>query len=42
MGLSPAVCVWPLACELGEDPVWWRGGLHQLVMLPSSSRFTGR
>lgn len=26
MGLSP-VCVWPLACELGEGPLWWRGCL---------------
>ena len=29
MGLSPAAvaCIWPLACELGEGPVWWRGAL---------------
>lgn len=20
-------CVWPLACELGEGPLWWRGAL---------------
>ncbi len=27
MGLSPVACVWPLACELGEGPIWWRGAL---------------
>jgi len=27
MGLSRPVCVWPLACELGEGPLWWRGAL---------------
>ena len=29
MGLSPPAiaCVWPLACELGEGPVWWQGAL---------------
>jgi sugar lactone lactonase YvrE len=27
MGLSAVTCVWPLACELGEGPVWWRGAL---------------
>ena len=29
MGLSPpaVVCVWPLACALGEGPVWWRDAL---------------
>ncbi|MEO8301188.1 MAG: SMP-30/gluconolactonase/LRE family protein, partial [Rhizomicrobium sp.] len=27
MGLSPVGCIWPLACELGEGPVWWRGAL---------------
>src|SRR5258708_7580182 len=29
MGLSPpkVTCVWPLACELGEGPVWWQGAL---------------
>jgi D-xylonolactonase len=29
MGLKqPSVtCPWPLACELGEGPVWWRGAL---------------
>src|SRR5258706_4319875 len=29
MGLSPraVVCSWPLACELGEGPVWWQGAL---------------
>lgn len=27
MGLSRPVCVWPLACELGEGPVWWCGAL---------------
>jgi xylono-1,5-lactonase len=29
MGLSPAAvaCIWPLACELGEGPVWWRDAL---------------
>ena len=26
MGLKPD-CVWPLACELGEGPVWWRDAL---------------
>ena len=20
-------CVWPLACELGEGPLWWRGAV---------------
>jgi sugar lactone lactonase YvrE len=27
MGLSPVACVWPLACELGEGPIWWRGAV---------------
>jgi len=27
MGLKSPVCVWPLACELGEGPLWWRGAL---------------
>jgi D-xylonolactonase len=27
MALSGVDCVWPLACELGEGPVWWRGAL---------------
>src|SRR4051794_14812683 len=27
MGLNAVACVWPLACELGERPLWWRGGL---------------
>jgi D-xylonolactonase len=29
MGLSPpaVICVWPLACELGEGPVWWQDAL---------------
>ena len=29
MGLSqPSVaCIWPLACTLGEGPIWWRGAL---------------
>jgi D-xylonolactonase len=29
MGLIPPVvtCVWPLACALGEGPVWWRDAL---------------
>jgi D-xylonolactonase len=27
MGLSRPICVWPLACELGEGPLWWRGAL---------------
>jgi len=27
MGLGRPVCVWPLACELGEGPLWWRGAL---------------
>src|SRR4051812_11656504 len=26
-GPSAVTCVWPLACELGEGPVWWQGGL---------------
>ncbi len=26
MGLSPSpTCVWPLACTLGEGPLWWQG-----------------
>lgn len=27
MALSSVDCVWPLACELGEGPLWWRGAL---------------
>jgi sugar lactone lactonase YvrE len=29
MGLTPPAitCVWPLACELGEGPVWWQDAL---------------
>src|SRR5258708_9016761 len=29
MGLIPPVvaCVWPLACALGEGPVWWQDAL---------------
>lgn len=26
MGVTPE-CVWPLACELGEGPLWWGGAL---------------
>lgn len=26
MGVNPT-CVWPLACALGEGPVWWRGAV---------------
>jgi len=27
MGLKSPICIWPLACELGEGPLWWRGAV---------------
>ena len=27
MGLTAPGCIWPLAAELGEGPIWWRGRL---------------
>ena len=27
MGLNQPLCVWPLACTLGEGPIWWQDAL---------------
>jgi sugar lactone lactonase YvrE len=27
MGLNQPTCIWPLACELGEGPLWWENAL---------------